>query len=486
MRLSKMLEGLVDATVIFQGKDFDREISGIFHDSRFVRNSSLFICLTGGKTDGHNYALEAVQSGAVALVVERELPIKVPQVLVKDTREAMACLSSTFYGNPARRLKIIGITGTNGKTTTAHLLSSILRRAGKNVAVVGTLGVCYGQKRVLTDMTTPDPIEMHKFYADMLACGVEYVVEEVSAHALFYKKDAGIRYDACIFTNLTQDHLDFFADMQTYKQAKTSLFSLGRTPLAVVNADDDCGREIIAMRGARGVVSYGLDTPADCFAVLTGEDIYSQRFMMNLDDDLCRVSLKLIGKHNIYNALAASACAYKLGVNLATIACGLKEVDNVNGRLERVAEYNGAPIFVDFAHTPDGLKNSLSTLRKYLRGRLVCVFGCGGNRDKSKRQEMGRIAAGEANFCVLTSDNPRYEDPLDIITEIEKGYRAISRDYVIVPDREKAIEYALGVIGDGDALILAGKGGEDTQEIMGIKYPFNDKDILRKIISKEQ
>jgi UDP-N-acetylmuramoyl-L-alanyl-D-glutamate--2,6-diaminopimelate ligase len=386
----------------------------------------MFFCLTGGKIDSHIFAHDAQAVGAAAVVCERELELDIPQIIVPDSRQAMSLMAAKYYGNPAERLKIVGITGTNGKTTVSYMLSSILQRAGKNTAVVGTLGIYYGKKQIAPELTTPDPIFLQKTLADMVKCGVEYVVAEISAHALYYKKDAGITYAACIFTNFTQDHLDFFDNMKNYKEAKKLLFSKEKCPVAVLNGDDALGREIGKMRAkdkSLQTVFYGLNAPSDSFAVLTSETLRGTEFMLNLSDNLCRVSLPMTGKHNVYNAMAAATCAYVLGIRTESIAGGLNNMRPVRGRLEHVAKFRGADIFVDFAHTPDGLEKSLAALKPHCKGRLICLFGCGGNRDRSKRALMGETVARKADYAVLTSDNPRYEDPLDIIAEIERGYR---------------------------------------------------------------
>jgi UDP-N-acetylmuramoyl-L-alanyl-D-glutamate--2,6-diaminopimelate ligase len=271
--------------------------------------------------------------------------------------------------------------------------------------------------------------------------------------------------------------------MESYSTVKKLLFEEGRCRLAVLNADDPIGLEIGAERKGE-TLYYGLETPAHSFAVPISEGIYGTELMLNLSDSLERVRLQLTGKHNIYNALAAATVAFALGVPTAKIAEGLSLLTRVKGRLELVCEYKGGKVFVDFAHTPDGLRNSLSSLKRFCRGRLICVFGCGGNRDKLKRPEMGRIAASLADFCVLTSDNPRYEDTMDIIADIEKGYRRVSARYVIVPEREKAIGYALELLKEGDILLVAGKGGEDYQEVMGIKYLSNDNDLIKEKVKE--
>ena len=488
MRLSKLVNALEYAEIVFRGEDWEREIGELSADSRIKAQNSLFVCLCGGSVDSHEHATEAVENGAVAVITQKRLPVSVPQVLVKDARVALAILASVFYGEPSKRLKVIGITGTNGKTTTSHMLASILEEAGKKVGVIGTLGVRYARKNFRAELTTPDPIALQRTLADMLLCGVEYAVMEVSAHALFYQKTAGVRFSACIFTNFTQDHLDFFHTMSAYRQAKLGLFSPKICPLAIVNGDEETGREISRIRentNGTKTVLYGLNTPSDCFAIVTDESINGSECMLNINDKLCRISLKMTGRHNIYNALAAAACAVELGITAKSVEAGLSNIHGVCGRLEKTALFRGAEIFIDFAHTPDGLGKSLDALRKHCKGRLVCLFGCGGNRDKTKRPIMGETAARKADFTVLTSDNPRYEDPLDIISDIEKGYRRFSSRFVIVPDRKKAVDYALDYLKSGDILLVAGKGGEDYQEIMGIKYPFDDHDIIGKLLEQK-
>ena len=486
MRLTKLAEGIGE--LIYDGEEKERDIVTLCTDSRSAEKGGLFFCLTGGEQDGHAFAAETIKKGVVALVVERVLPINVVQLLVKNTRVALAKIAARFYGNPEERLKIIGITGTNGKTTTSYMLQSIFEQANKKVGVIGTLGVsCLGTVTP-SPLTTPDPIDLYKTLAEMFLRGVEYVVMEVSAHALYYQKVYGISFAACIFTNCTQDHLDFFTDMQSYQTAKTTLFAADICPIAIINGDDETGRNIGALRKENGVETlyYGLQTPTDAFAVITHESLTKTECLLNVNDKLCRVSLALAGKHNIYNALAAATCAMALKINLSAITKGLCNLQGVRGRLQRVNGYLGAEIFVDFAHTPDGLTQSLKALKTHCKGRLICLFGCGGNRDKSKRALMGECVARLCDFCVITSDNPRYEDPLDIIGEIEKGYRRFSMHYVIVPERRSAIRYAIEFLKEDDILLVAGKGGESYQEIMGIKYPFDDNDIIEKIIREKQ
>lgn len=460
------------------------EVTGLCADTRLIKKGDGYFCLTGGKQDSHIFAPDACEKGAAFLVCERELEVSIPQIVVPDTRLAMSLMAAAFFGYPAQKLKLIGITGTNGKTTTAHLIAAILKKAGKRVGLIGTLGVFYGKKSFSPDLTTPDPIFLHSVFADMVACGVEYAVMEVSAHALHYRKVEGLTFEVGIFTNLTQDHLDFFGTKSAYAAAKRRFFEQGRCKKAVVNVDDKFGRELLKCLQNDGAVSYALENPADCFAVITSEGLSGSEFMLNLSDDLCRASLALAGRHNVSNAVAAAACGYELGICARAIAGGLKSVRAVSGRLERVATFRGAEIFVDFAHTPDGLKKSLQALKEHCKGKLYCLFGAGGDRDKTKRPLMGEAAAKLADFSFLTADNPRFEDVMDIARDIEKGYRRFSKEYAIISERKEAIFRALCALEKGDVLLVAGKGGEDTQEIMGIKYSYNDNAIVEEVIGK--
>ena len=483
MLFTKLMARVAGARLVGDADGVD--IEGLCADSKTVTQGVLFFCINGEHKDGTRFAGEAVKRGAVAIVAEKEVEVNVPQIIVEDAREAMSLIACAYYGDPSERLKLIAITGTNGKTTTAHMLASILRTSGKKVGVIGTLGANFDGKTEKLDLTTPDPICLQKTLCKMSALGAEYVVFEASAHALWFRKLAGVRLCACVFTNLTQDHLDFFDSMQTYKEAKSRLFADNVCPIAIINGDDTVGREFGGMRTGE-TLYYGLKTPTDAFAVITEETLYKTTCVFNIQDKLCRASLSLTGRHNVYNALGASLCALRLGASTEAVSLGLSAMKSVKGRLERVISISGAEIFVDFAHTPDGLEKSLDALQEHCKGKLVCVFGCGGNRDKSKRAIMGETVAKRCDFAVLTSDNPRYEDPLDIITEIERGYRRFSQQYVVVPERERAIRYAIDFLSEKDILIVAGKGGEETQEIMGIKYPFNDNAIIKKICKEKE
>ncbi len=457
------------------------EISGLCTDSRVAGEGDLFFCLSGTHTDSHEYAAEAEARGVAAVVCERELDVDIPQVIVKDGRLALSEIAAAFYGHPERGLAIVGVTGTNGKTTVTHMLYEIFSAEKRRAGVIGTLGARYGKVAVDPALTTPDPVDLFALLAEMKKGGVQLVAMEVSAHALALKKEAPIVYDAAIFTNLTQDHLDFFGDMKAYGAAKRTLFTDKRCRLAVLNADDPFTK---TLAGGVRAVTYGLDSPADCFALTEEESAAGTHVFLNLEDELCEARLKMAGRFNVYNALAAATAAHRLGISAEAIARGLSNT-TVNGRLERVGAYRGADIFVDFAHTPDGLEKSLTALREYCEGKLVVLFGCGGNRDREKRPIMGEIAAKCSDYAVITSDNPRYEDACAIIGEIAAGFSKVGTHYTAIEERERAIEYALTLLEKGDILLVAGKGGETTQEIMGIKYAYDDKDVIRAHIKED-
>ena len=477
MKLSQLFSNIAYEKMIGDG---EVEVRGICTNTQNVKEGDLFICYGGTNFDSHNFAGEIEKSGAVAVACERDIDCALPKVILRGGRASVATIAAEFFFHPEKKLKLIGVTGTNGKTTTTYMLKSIFDQKGYKSAVIGTLGVQYGDIFVSPQLTTPDPVFMYSLFADMVKRGVEYVFMEVSAHAIYFDKIAGLRFEAGIFTNCTQDHLDFFGDMKRYAACKASFFESGRCKLAVVNADDRLGLKLL--KECDNAVSYGLENPSDSFAVNIAESLGGCSFVINLSDKLYEVNLNLAGRHNVYNALAAATCAHILGIDIGTIADGLNSLRSVPGRLERVTSHNGGEVFVDFAHTPDGLEKSLSALKKLCRGKLYCLFGCGGNRDATKRPVMGRVAAKLADFVIITSDNPRYEDPYDIISQIEKGVEEVGGRYVSVTDREVAIEYALNIISRGDVLLIAGKGGETYQEIMGVRHSYSDNDVIKKLI----
>ena len=457
----------------------EKEITELVIDSNSVTPGSLYICLKGKDFDGHDFIGRAEKYGASAIMCDRETDTPLTQVIVEDTRAAMSLAAANFYGNPGNKLKLIAVTGTNGKTTTTHFITSILAGAGIKCGLIGTLGTYYADKYIEPSLTTPDPVILHKTLADMYESGVDTVVMEVSAHAAYHKKAYGLKFESAVFTNLTQDHLDFFGSMEEYKRAKFGFFRDNACKYIVTNSDDVAGAELAAQY--KNAITYGIENPADVFAIKVAERKDGTTFVMNLFDRIFDVKLHLIGRFNVYNALAAATAAALFGVSTEKAAEGLSALKGVNGRLECVYTEKFS-VYVDYAHTPDGLEKSLSALKKVCRGRLISVFGCGGNRDEKKRRVMGEVSGRLADFTVITTDNPRFEDAMDIIWEIEKGVLMHSSAYVIVQDRAEAVKYAVNSAGEGDVVLIAGKGAEKYQEVFGIKRPYNDKDTVEEIL----
>lgn len=476
MKLIDLIENLSVVKII---GDINLEIENVQIDSNAVSKNSLFICINGGDYDGHGFVKQAEKYGAVAVVTEKIIDCGITQIVVEDTRLAMSKIASAFYGNVCEKMKLIGVVGTNGKTTTAHLIGKILNSAGIKCGVIGTIGTFYGEYFVEHDLTTPDPLNLHKILYDMFQKGYKTAVMEVSAHALYYKKVGGLNFEVGVFTNFSRDHLDFFKDMENYKKAKRSFFDENQCKYMVVNVDDVLGREI-ANENPKAV-TYGVENPADVFAIDINESCYGLNFVVNLFDCVYKVNSSLVGKFNVYNALGASTASALVGVSPENVARGLQGIKGPSGRMELV--YDGDfKVYVDYAHTPGGLKNLLSSIKKSCNGRLICVFGCGGNRDVGKRYEMGQISGEYSDFTVITSDNPRYEEPMDIISQVEKGVLSTNKNYVIVQERSSAIRYAIEYAQAEDVIVVAGKGCENYQEVLGIKRPYNDKDTIKEII----
>ncbi|MBQ7340031.1 MAG: UDP-N-acetylmuramoyl-L-alanyl-D-glutamate--2,6-diaminopimelate ligase [Clostridia bacterium] len=479
MKLRKILSEIKTIKTI---GNLDLNILELKIDSNSVTKGSMFFCLSGRDFDGHEYVRQVENYGGVCVVTERELDTSLTQIIVEDTRKAMSEIASIFTHHAHKKMKIIGVTGTNGKTTTTHFTTSILTGAGIKCGLIGTLGVFYQNKFIEADLTTPDPIELHKIFLEMYESGVSVVVMEVSAHALELSKVYGIDFEIAVFTNLSQDHLDFFNDMQTYKNAKLKLFTCNKPKYSVINSDDSFGMEILSK--CKNAVTFGLDNPADVFALNVVEDIKGSSFLLNLFDCIYDVKINLIGKFNVSNALAAASACALMGVKIDKVVEGLENLKGVSGRLEKVYDQNFS-VFVDYAHTPDGLSKTLTTLKRVCKNKLICVFGCGGNRDKGKREIMGKISGEKADFTIITSDNPRFEEPMDIINQIENGILPLKKDYMIVQDRYEAIKYALSKAKKDDLIVICGKGCERFQEVYGIKNLFNDKDTVIELTRRK-
>ena len=475
MKVTELFKNVVVTGIVHYD---EVDITSISFDSRTCLAGALFVCLKGGDADGHEFVAEAVRRGAAAILAEREIQgVRVPTFLVKDTREALAKVAAKFYGDPAEKMTIVTIVGTNGKTSTAEILSEIFACAGRPCATIGTLGYKVVGERSAGVLTTPDPVELHRSLADMVTKGVKYVFIEASAHAICYRKLAGIKANLSIFTNLTRDHLDFFGTMERYAAVKLSYFKPENTAIAVVNSDDEYGRRILRAETVP-TISYGLDNPADVFAINVDETANGLSFTINAYDRIALIETPLCGRFNVYNLMAATATAMYLGVDLPVVAQAVREMNPVPGRFESVV-LRGRRVIVDYAHTPDGLENLLSVLRRDGTGRIVTVFGCGGDRDRGKRPIMGRIATEYSDLTIVTDDNPRGEEEQEIADEILAGVVEDSEVEVVL-DRKEAIRRAFEVSSEGDRIVIAGKGHERTMEIKGQKIPYNDLDFLLK------
>ena len=459
------------------------EITSLAVKSSQAEKGSVFFALKGVKNDGGKYIEEAVKNGAVCIISEKKcFGFGAVVIKVSDDRVALAQISARFYGNPQIGMKFVGITGTNGKTTTSYMIKSILKAAGKKTGIIGTLGAFIDDEPVeFTDMTTPDPPELFKILAKMKSVGVTHVVMEVSAHALALKKTTGIVFDVAALTNVGRDHLDYFETEEKYEQAKKLLFLPEKCLCRVLNVDDRFGR-LLCSEFPSCTRTYGVNNPADAFAIDEEYSLGGIRFVMNLCDDILKIACPIAGRFNVYNALCAALACKQLGVNAHAVAKGLRNVGEVDGRFNVIG---GAKqkIVIDFAHTPESLKNAICSLKECATGKIVAVFGCGGDRDKGKRPEMGKVACENADFCVVTSDNPRSEDPEKIISDVISGMK--KDNYTVVPDRKQAIRYAVECAGDNGVVLIAGKGGEKYQEINGIKYEFSDAEFVRRLMEEK-
>ncbi|MBO0747059.1 MAG: UDP-N-acetylmuramoyl-L-alanyl-D-glutamate--2,6-diaminopimelate ligase [Acidimicrobiaceae bacterium] len=445
--------------------DADVDVDSVVMDSRRVRPGTLFACVVGNTSDGHDYAAAAVSAGAVALVVRRPLDIGVPQVLVTDVRAALGPLCDASFAHPSRHLRLVGVTGTNGKTTTVSLLAAIFAAHGWTADTLGTLtGV----------RTTPEAPELQARLAELVRGGTDSVAMEVSSHALDQRRVDGVRFAAGVFTNLTQDHLDYHATMEAYFEAKARMFQPAFLDAAVVNADDPYGRRLVQVIGGR--------VPTETFSVedAGGLTLSSQGSRFRWEG--AEVSLALPGRFNVANALGAATAARALGIPPRTIAEGLGALDSVRGRFEAIDAGQTFTVLVDYAHTPDGLAKALAAAREITSGRLIVVFGAGGDRDHSKRAPMGEVAARVADLAILTSDNPRSEDPVAIIDEVAAG--AGDRPLTKEPDRRAAITMALSLAKDGDMVVIAGKGHETGQDFGGRVEPFDDAAEARAALDR--
>lgn len=481
MKLRDVLKGLSYEVICGSLED---EINDIQYDSRKVKENDLFCCIQGFKVDGHDFAQEAISKGATVLICEKVLEdidaTSITVIKVLNSRKALATAASNFCGEPSKKLKIIGVTGTNGKTTSSYMIKSILEEAGFKVGLIGTIANYIGSKKIPSHRTTPESLELHKLFKDMADEGAAYCVMEVSSHSLALDRVYGIEFSEGMFTNLTRDHLDFHKTFENYYNAKLLLFK--NSKISIINMDDEYGNKVYHDINS-SKVTYGIEKDADVKAQNIHMHSKGIEFDMYYKDEVTPITLNMPGKYNAYNALGSAALCLSEGISIDAIKKGLEKV-LVPGRCEIVTkDYNlGFEVILDYAHTPDGLENILKTAREFTKGRLITVFGCGGDRDKTKRPIMGKISGDLSDISIITSDNPRTEDPDAIIEDILKGME--SDNYVVIEGRREAIKKAIKIAKKGDVVVVAGKGHEDYQELKNIVIHFDEREVIADIIKE--
>ena len=483
MNLKSILKGI--SYTVVQGND-ELEIKKINYDSRKVEKDDVFVCVKGYATDGHKYIDKAIEGGASVIVIEDENAVisnsEVSVIKVNDSRKTLALMGANYYGRPSEKMKVIGITGTNGKTTSAFMIKDILEAYGKKVGLIGTIANYIGNEKIHTERTTPESLELQELFRQMVDKGVEYCVMEVSSHSLALDRVYGTKFEMGIFTNLTRDHLDFHKTFENYYSAKFKLFE--RCGIRIINIDDTYGKRVVEdlnKLNAENVYTVSVKENSDFKAfdeVMGSRDI---SFKLNIDNKAEEIVLGIPGEYNIYNSLGAIVACLKLGVDIESIKKGLFNIV-VPGRCERAAREYDLPydIIIDYAHTPDGLENILNTARAFTKNNLISVFGCGGDRDKVKRPQMGKIGTDLADKAIVTSDNPRTEEPMSIIKDIEAG---IEKDnYIVIENRKEAIKEAMNMAGEGDVIVIAGKGHETYQILKDKTIHFDEREVIKEIL----
>jgi len=469
--------------ISFKGDYEKEEIVHIETNSSHCVKGTIYVCTKGVNADSHNFAQDAKLNGASILVVERYVDCDLPQVLVENSRQALSILSSNFFNNSNEKLRIIGITGTNGKTTSSFVTKQILEIMNKKVGLIGTEGVWIGSDFYPGELTTPDPFDLHKIFAKMVEDNCEFCVMEVSAHAIALSKICGIKFEVGLLTNITQDHLDYFLTMERYAKTKIDFLLGEQVEKLILNSDDPRYSEISAMTNKK-FVSYGRENPADIFCTEPEYKPSGTTYFVNAFDEVCRVDTPLCGDYNVSNALGVVSICLSFGLKLEDICSALKKTKPVAGRFNIVELDPKRYVVIDFAHTPDGIEKILQATKKIFPSPIIALFGASGNRDRGKRAIMGKIAEENADFLVITSDNPRYEKPEFIIYEICKGLK--KTNHILIPDRRVAVAIALEYLSEGGTLVLCGKGAEKYQDINGIKQPYNDLNEVEKFVESEK
>ncbi len=463
--------------------DSNIDITGIAYDSRKVKPGNLFVCIKGFQVDGHSYISQAIENGAVCVIIEQDITsVSIPTIQVENSRYALAMISAALYEHPSSKFQLIGVTGTNGKTTSTYLIKTMLELQGKKVGLIGTNQNMIGNQVLPTERTTPESLELQELFSEMVKQEVEFVVMEVSSHSLALNRVDGCHFDIGLFTNLTQDHLDFHGSMENYLKSKTKLFR--QCKIGIINIDDDSSKYILA-HGTCKMITFGIANKA----AVQGKDVdiseKGVRFQVESVHGQGKIMLRIPGLFSVYNALGSLAVCQELGLTTQQVQNGLAIAKGVPGRVQVVRIDKDYTVIIDYAHTPDGLENIIQTIKDFAKGRVVTLFGCGGDRDSGKRPIMGEIAGRLSDFCVVTSDNPRTENPMQIINQILVGMKDTNCPYVMIENRNEAIEYALCNARKDDVIILAGKGHETYQEINGLKYPFDEKEIVQKILGEK-
>ena len=477
MKLYQLLKGAGYGT---QGIT-DAEVTLVTEDSRKVCQGGVFVCVQGSRFDGHDMALDACKAGAVLVVAQRDTGAP-NQLIVSDTREAFSLLSASFFSHPAKKLRLVGVTGTNGKTTTCFLLKDVFEALGHKTGLVGTVKNMVGDEEYPSTFTTPDPFELNGLFAKMVEAGCEFCVMEVSSQALAQQRVAGLHYETAVFTNLTQDHLDYHGSFENYIAAKHKLFEHCDT--AVINCDDEAHKAMVEGTSCK-VVTFSAESDSADFSAKNKEyRTDGVSYILVGIGKLERIKMRIPGGFTVYNSMGAAVCAVELGFSLEDVAAALSKAAGVPGRIEVVPTDTDYTVIIDYAHSPDGLENILASLRKIAPARVITVFGCGGDRDKTKRPKMGKIAADMSDYVVVTSDNPRTEDPKTIVEEVAAGTMGAKIPVKTVVDRTEAIAFALNEAKSGDIVLLAGKGHE-TYQIFGTeKIHYDEREVVRDLLKK--
>ena len=478
MKLAKLLENI---DVLENRLDLETEICDVCYDSRNVKKGDLFVAIRGYATDGHKYIDKALEQGAAAIVCE-ETSENIPAVIVKNSRKALAQIGANQFVHPAQKLKMIGITGTNGKTTTTYLVKHVLESVGAKVGLIGTNQNMIGDEILETERTTPESYELQALFDKMVKAGCTHCVMEVSSHSLVLDRVYGVPFEVGAFTNLTQDHLDFHKTMEEYRKAKAILFTMCKK--GILNMDDTASEKIM-LDATCPIITYSAhNDSADLIAKNIELNADSVNFDVNIQNENAHVNLGIPGKFTVSNALTAIGVCHALGVSLEKIAEALKTAQGVKGRVEVVKTDTDYTVLIDYAHSPDGVENVLKAVRGFTKGRVIALFGCGGDRDRTKRPKMGAIAANLADYCIVTSDNPRTEDPKLIIDDIIEGMKDSKTPYEVIVNRPEAIFAALKMAKKDDTIVLMGKGHETYQEINHVKHHMDEREIVAEYLKK--